>query len=460
MSRLAVKEPYRPKAWTSQGFYVRGIETSPRGALQAHQVGQLRRLLAHTYANNVFYRKKYAAAGFTSCGDVVNAAGSTPSFRELPLTTKAELLEDQAAYPPYGSNLACFPVEFVRQHQTSGTTGTPLKVWETRQSWHWMTRLWLFQFHALNITPSDVVFMAFNFSHGLGLWNVLDAGMQVGALTLTGGGLSSLQRVEAITSNGATVLVCTPSYALRLASVAAEHRIDIRESAVRMIVAAGEPGASLPAVRARIEDLWGARLYDSPGATEVGHFGMACTRYGVHAIEGEFYVEMIDPNTLQPVPPGQAGEIVVTNFGRPSSPVIRYRTGDIAKALYDRCECGRTMMRFDGGIIGRSDDMFVVRGVNVFPSAIEAIIRESGNVTEYAAEVFEDRGMYGLRVQVEMSPGTAASVDDVIARIKDALHRRLFLKADVKVVPPNTLPRFDGKARRVIRTSLDARSNP
>jgi len=432
-------------------FYARAIETAPRDVIQARQFDRIRDLLAQTWSSNVFYRAKYSAAGFQTADDLLQAARSAESFRQLPVTTKAELLADQAAHPPYGSNLACPPIEFVRQHQTSGTTGAPLKVWETRQSWDWMTTLWLYQFHALDVTAADTIFMAFNFGRGLGLWNALDAGMQIGALVVTGGGLSSLQRVESIIANRATVLVSTPSYALRLAEAAAEHHLDLRTSAVRQIVVAGEPGASIPATRARIEDRWNARLYDSPGATEVGHFGISCPSHGVHAVESEFYFEIVDPTTLVPVPPGEAGEIVVTNFGRAGSPVIRYRTGDIAKGVYDACECGRTLMRFDGGIIGRSDDMFVIRGVNVFPSAIEAIVHEFAEVVEYAAEVFEERGMYGLRIRIEITPG---GPDDLAARLKDAVHRRLYLKAEVEVVPQHTLPRSEGKARRVVRAAV------
>jgi phenylacetate-CoA ligase len=292
--------------------------------------------------------------------------------------------------------------------------------------------------------------MAFNFGLGLGLWNALDAGMQTGALTITGGGLSSLQRVESIVKNQATVLICTPSYTLRLAEAADANGIDVARSAVRTIVTAGEPGASIAGTRARIEAAWGARLYDSPGATEVGHTGMACLHQGVHVAEHEFYVEMVNPITLGPVGSGEAGEIVITNFGRPFAPVIRYRTGDMAKAAYDPCPCGRTLMRFDGGILGRSDDMFVVRGMNVFPSAIEAIIRESSEITEFAVDVFEDRGMFALRIRIELKP-MPEPADRLIRQLQDAFHRRLFLKTDIEVVPANTLPRFEGKAKRIIR---------
>ncbi len=238
-------------------FFDKDIETAPRELIEARQRERLRELLAHAYAKNPFYRRKYAAAGFGDLESVLEATRSADAFRHIPLATKAELTADQAAHPPHGSNLACSPADFIRQHQTSGTTGTPLKVWETRQSWDWMTRLWSFQFHALDVTPNDIVFMAFNFGQGLGLWNALDAGMHMGVLTITGGGLSSLQRVESITANRATVLICTPSYALRLAETAETSGVDLKRSAVRAIVTAGEPGASIPGTRTRIEEALG-----------------------------------------------------------------------------------------------------------------------------------------------------------------------------------------------------------
>jgi phenylacetate-CoA ligase len=282
------------------------------------------------------------------------------------------------------------------------------------------------------------------------MWNVLDAGMETGAMVLTGGGLTSLQRVESIINNRATVLVCTPSYAMRLAEVAAENDLNSRESAIRLILTAGEPGASIPGTRARIEQLWDARLYDSPGATEVGHFGYACLSQGVHLIESEIYFEVLNPTTMEPVSPGETGEIVVTNFGRPDTPVIRYRTHDIARPAEHPCGCGRTMLLLDGGIVGRSDDMFVVRGINVFPSAIESVIRECAEVTEYAVEVFKEREMHSLKVKVEISRDCRTSPDDVLKRIRDGLHRRLYLQAHAEVVSANTLPRYEGKAKRII----------
>ncbi|OFW22187.1 MAG: hypothetical protein A3H97_04830 [Acidobacteria bacterium RIFCSPLOWO2_02_FULL_65_29] len=437
------------------GFFARGIETAPRAAIETHQFARLRSLLERSSLDNPFYRTKFRAAGLGSLQDVIEIARSPDRFRQLPTSGKQELLDDQAAHPPHGTNVLSPSPPFVRQHQTSGTTGTPLKVWETRQSWEWMTTLWLYQLLALDITPVDTIFMAFNFGHSLGLWNVLDAGMQLGALTLTGGGLTSLQRVDSIVHNRATVLVCTPSYALRLAEVAADNRIDIRRSAVGTIIVGGEPGASVAGTRDRIERLWGARLYDSPGLTEVGHIGLACPHQGVHLVESEFYVEMLDPETQRPVGPGEAGEIVVTNFGRPATPVIRYRTRDVARPVYDMCPCGRTFMRLEGGIIGRSDDMIVVRGVNVFPSLVEAIIRECGDVSEYSVEIVGTQDMYSLRIKIELDADCTGGPETIRRRIEDTFHRRLYLKTDVEVVPAGALPRSGAKRSRFVRVEAD-----
>lgn len=439
------------------GFFAHGIETAPRAAIEAHQFARLRSLLERSYRGNPFHRTRFRDAGLGSLEDVMQVAQSPDRFRQLPTSDKQDLLNDQTAHPPPGTNVLSPLPPFVRQHQTSGTTGKPLKVWETRESWDWMTTLWLYQFLALDITSADTIFMAFNFGHSLGLWNVLDAGMQVGALTLTGGGLTSLQRVDSIVQNRATVLVCTPSYALRLAEIAADNRIDVRAGAVRKIVVGGEPGASIAGTRDRIERLWGARLYDSPGLTEVGHIGMACPNQSVHLLESEFYFEILDPETGRPVGPGEAGEIVVTNFGRPVTPVIRYRTRDVAKPVYGTCECGRTFVRLEGGIIGRSDDMFVVRGVNVFPSLIEAVIRECGDVSEYSVEIVGTEDMCSLRIKVELDADPAGSPETIRRRIVDSFHRRLYLKTDVEVVPAGALPRSGEKRRHVVRLQADAR---
>jgi phenylacetate-CoA ligase len=225
--------------------------------------------------------------------------------------------------------------------------------------------------------------------------------------------------------------------------------LDLRASAIRSTIHAGEPGASVPGVRARIEAAFGARCHDHTGMTELGATGFTCEfQAGVHLIESEFVFEVIDPQTLEPVPPGTRGELVATNLGRAGMPLIRYRTGDLVMLDESPCECGRTFARLPGGILGRADDMLVVRGVNIFPSAIEGVLREFPEVSEFRIEVFSRRSMAELKVLLEpVSDANGGLADRVAARLQD----QLLLRVPCELVSSGSLPRFELKARRVVR---------
>jgi phenylacetate-CoA ligase len=234
-----------------------------------------------------------------------------------------------------------------------------------------------------------------------------------------------------------------------MAEAAERLGLDLAHSSVKATVHAGEPGASIPAVRARIEQAFGARCHDHTGMTELGATGFTCQEQdGVHLIESEFIFEVINPVTRQVLPPGEQGELVATNLGRAGMPLLRYRTGDLARIDQTPCRCGRTFARLAGGILGRADDMVVVRGVNVFPSAIEGVLREFPEVSEFRIEVFEERAMTELRVLLDPRPGAAAGL---AAQVSDRLHDRLLLRVPCELVEPGSLPRFELKAQRVIR---------
>jgi phenylacetate-CoA ligase len=255
--------------------------------------------------------------------------------------------------------------------------------------------------------------------------------------------MSSYQRVKAILVNDITVLICTPTYALHLAEVAQQENLDIANSNVQITIHAGEPGASLPATKHRIESAWGARCYDHAGATEVGAWGFECmVQAGLHMNEGEFICEVVNPATGQPA---DEGELVVTNLGRVGMPIIRYRTGDRVKRQTGHCECGRTFHRLEGGVIGRVDDVLIIRGVNVFPSAIENIVRHFPEVGEFAVDVYRKAELDGMEIRVEVTGGEP---DMIAAAIAKEIRNGLGLRVDVKTVPYGTLPRFDLKARR------------
>ena len=266
----------------------------------------------------------------------------------------------------------------------------------------------------------------------------------------SGGGLSSKQRLETLLELDATVLVSTPTYALRLAELAAEEGYDLAASAVRLTIHAGEPGASVPNVRRRIEQEWGARCVDHAGATEMGAWGFSCgTETNMHVNELEFVAEVIDPETREPAPTGpdgvQAGELVLTNLGRIGSPLLRYRTGDLVDLVRGGCPCGRHTAYLRGGVKGRIDGMVVVRGINVFPSALENIVREFPEIAEFEVTVERYQEMAELAVKIEVG---GADPERTAGALRDRIHRQLSLRPRVAIAEPGSLPRYELKARR------------
>ena len=285
---------------------------------------------------------------------------------------------------------------------------------------------------------------AFSFGPFIGFWSAYHGAQQLGALTIANGGFTSGQRIRVILSNDVTVLICTPTYALRLAEVAEQEGVNLHEeSSVRVTIHAGEPGASIPATRERIENGWGARAYDHAGATEVGAWGVMCEpQAGVHLNENEFICEVLDPETGNPA---DSGELIITNLGRIGMPVIRYKTGDYVKLKSIPCECGRESRVLDGGVIGRIDDALIIRGLNVYPATIENIILKFPEVREFAARAYSTETFDELEIQIESTnPRPIDTVTAVTAAIRDDLG----LRAVVKSVPLGTLPRYELKSKR------------
>ena len=424
-------------------YFNREFETADREQLQQFQMVKLRGMLAQLHGANAFYTER-----MKSCGAEPGDIGSIEQLRELPLTTKEALLADQAEHPPYGRNLTFALPSYTRYHQTSGTTGTPLKVLDTEQSWQWWARCWAYFLTAIGIDANERIFAAFGFGPFIGFWAAVEGARVVEALMVPGGNQDSKQRLQLIDQTRCTALFATPTYALRLAEVAEEIQMDLSGSAVRTTIHAGEPGASVPATKQRIEAAWGARCYDHAGASEVGAHSFECIAQpgGIHVNEAEFIAEVIDPDTGHPVDPGARGELVLTNLGRIGYPVIRYRTGDMVELAYDRCACGRTFARALGGIIGRRDDMLTVKGVNIYPSAIENLIRQCELVTEFRCTVTRQGSLDTLLIELETRHPQHTA--EACAQVQTALHEALGLKARVEAVSADSLPRFELKAKR------------
>jgi phenylacetate-CoA ligase len=419
-----------------------------RAQLERIQLSKLNTLLGSILPANAFYRRKLGL-------DKPPVFASIQDYgRAIPFTWKREVVEDQREHPPYGSNLTYPAAAYARCHQTSGSTSAPLFWLDTQESWSHLVENWVRIFGAAAVTPRDRFFFAFSFGPFLGFWSALDAVHRMGNFCFPGGAMTSQARLQAILHNDVTVLCCTPTYARHLGEIARASEIDLRKSSVRLIVVAGEAGGSIPATRSLIESLWpGAVVFDHHGMTEVGPVSHQCpAQPGVlHLLESAYLAEIADPKTGAATLAGATGELVLTTLDRTGSPLLRYRTGDLVKARPPGvCACGSSALALEGGILGRSDDMVIVRGVNVFPSMIEDVLHTFQNIAEYRVTLDCRRAMTELSLEVE----TAANgfENTVLQRkLESTLESALNLRVPVQLRPPGALPRFEMKARRWIK---------
>lgn len=407
------------------------------------QLDLLRALLARLRHSNRFYAPRLTSAGLDE---------TVPDFETFcarcPRTTKDELVADQAAHPPFGTNLTAPITAYVRFHQTSGTTGAPLRWLDTEEGWSWIVGNWAAVLAAAGVTASDRLFLPFSFGPFLGFWGAFDAATRMGCLTIPGGGLDTLGRLRVMRDNAVTAVCCTPTYAIRLGEVARSEMGPGPWSGVRTLIVAGEPGGSVPATRARIETLWpGAAVFDHHGMTEVGPVSVPNAAFPgiLHVLADAYWAEILDPATGEAVPRGETGELVLTTLGRADSPLLRYRTGDLVCAsTRDPAELGRDDLALEGGILARVDDMVVVRGVNLYPSAVEQVVRATVGSAEYRVTLVEQDGMTEVSMQVE---GDDATASRLARALRDALHLRI----PVRAVAVESLPRFELKAKRWLR---------
>ncbi len=415
--------------------------------MHPQQARRLDQLLAGTYGRNPFYTRKFDDAGIT-----VRDLRFPDDLALLPLTTKAELVADQAANPPWGSALS-EPIErYTRYCQTSSTSGFPLRWLDTNESWQWLVGCWKAVYRAARVGSGDRIFFPFSFGPFLGFWLAFEAAPQIGALAVPGGGMSSELRLATIEKIGATVVCCTPTYALWLAEVSAASGARLlAESAVRVLIVAGEPGGSIAATRERIERTWGARVIDHHGLSEVGPISFECWESpgGLHVNEDEYICEVLDPATGNALSDGETGELVVTNLGRAASPLIRYRTGDIVVRRSGPCECGRAWARLDGGILARADDMINIRGVNVYPAAIESAVRQFPEIVEFRSTASRKGAMWELSIEIEPAP-EVTDLPSVVSKLSRRIEEAIGLMVSVRAVRPGSLPRFELKAKRFV----------
>jgi phenylacetate-CoA ligase len=419
----------------------RAIEALEGKRLAAHQLRRLNALLKKILPQNRFYTEKLPSIDAAALADPDGPLRSLDQLQDFPFTFKEELIASN------GNRLAnnlTYPREnYVRMHQTSGTRGRPLVVLDTAEDWKWWIDCWQFVLDAAGVEQGDCVFMAFSFGPFIGFWSAFDAACARGCLVVPGGGLTTLGRLELLRTMGCSTVLCTPSYALHMAEVANEHQIDVGELNVRTLVLAGEPGGSVPATRERIERAWQAKVLDHSGASEVGPWGYGDPHgNGLYVNEHDFIAEFLNVETGTPASEGELSELVLTNLGRTGSPIIRYRTGDLVRPSWQHGGDNRFVF-LPGGVISRADDMMVIRGVNVFPSSIEQILRSFPEVIEYRMIARKQGEMDQLLVEIE---------DHLQApdRVATELRLRLGLKVEVRCVALGTLPRVEGKGKRFV----------
>jgi phenylacetate-CoA ligase len=352
----------------------RQLEALPREELARHQLARLNEVLAEVLLHNRFYAEKLAQAE--------PPLKSLDDLARLPFTFKDELVTAPQA-GEFAANLT-WPLErYVRYHHTSGTRGRPMPVLDTAEDWQWWVGNVAVRARCRRSGPGRPGVLAFSFGPFIGFWSAHDALVARGALVIPSGGMNTLARVEMLRRTRATVLFCTPSYALRLAEVAQQNRIEPASLDVRRIVVAGEPGGSVPAVRRQIETLWNASLIDHAGASEIGPWGYGDKDgRGLYIVETEFIAEFRSLATGEAAADGEPAELVLTSLGRFGSPVIRYRTGDIVRPRF-HSEGANRFTLLDGGVLSRADDMLIVRGVNIFPTSVEQIVRSFPEVVEF-----------------------------------------------------------------------------
>ena len=372
-------------------------------------------------------------------------SGFDDFIQSCPLTTKQELEQDQVSNPPHGSNVT-FPLDqYLRYSKTSGTTGQGMEWMDTAEDWQWMLENWKLIIQAAGVASGDCCFFAFSFGPFLGFWTAYEAAVQAGCVCIPGGGLSTEVRIRSILENKVNYLFCTPTYARRMLETAREQQIDLQNHQLKKIIVAGECGGSSLEIRKQMDDAWSSDslLYDHYGMTEVGPvaYEIPGGKGGLRILSDRYLAEVIDPESLQPLEDGELGELVLTPLGRTGNPLLRYRTGDLVRVHRGLDDGGFPVFDLVGGILGRADDMIVVRGVNLYPLAVDGVIRKFGQVDEYQVMINEVRGMKEVLIRVEADEPTAKELEK-------AMYESFSLRIPVEVVPAKSLPRWEMKSKR------------
>ena len=420
------------------------IETLPREKIQEIQLKNFRSYLAYAKANCSFYKDSYR--------DVQpEDIKSLEDIRGLPLIDKLDLRDAQEGKDPklFGEMLGVHPDEVTDFRQTSGTTGRPVYVPESNESWNWRTEIWCHILWMAGFREHDRVFLPFGYNVYVAFWEGHYAAEKLGCMVVPGGALDTKGRINKIMEVEATGLLNTPTYGLHLAETAKKMGLDPRELGVKRMVCAGEPLP--PATRQMLEDRWGAEVYDHIGGTEPCAWGAMCgERKGLHVLEPYFLVEILDMETLsREVDEGELGVAVITPLGRRSFPLVRFNTNDIVRKGGNGCACGRTSMMISE-VAGRADDLRKIRGVLFTPVSVEEILRrEFPEIGEY--EILVERK--GIADEITLRLEECENLDsDTMAQLCTKISERLKVKTNLRFniacVDTGQLERYTLKSKR------------
>ncbi|WP_432563583.1 phenylacetate--CoA ligase family protein [Kineococcus sp. SYSU DK003] len=433
-------------------FWNPKTETLPREQLRALQLAKLRRTATWAAERSPHYRRTFAAAGFSP-----DQLRTFDDLQRIPFLTREAWMASQEAHPPFGELPVTGTAGAVRLHTTSGTSGrTPLRALDSRKDWAWSAEMWCYALWGAGVRAHDTGYVAFGYGSFIGFWGLHNGLEKIGALTIPGGAQTTTTRVRQILDFDVTVVASTPTYALRMAQEAEALGLDLKGSKVHTVILSGEPAGSIPETKALIEAAWGAKAYDTAGMTEVSTISMfepADQPGGCHVIEDHFIEQVVDPATGEELPYGEQGERVCTSFGRGTIPLLRYRTADlVVKVPHTASNSGRTWDLYAGGILGRVDDMKLVRGTNVYPRAVEGIVRTYPHVEEFQLRIVRE----GIRDEIYLRVEPAADLseaewDGMAARIgTDLADAHEGLRFIVERAATGELPRFELKAKRLV----------
>jgi phenylacetate-CoA ligase len=433
----------------ASAYWNQYVETMPRERLDQLHLRRLGALLRFAYNHSPFYRRKFDQARIKP--EDVRTLGDFK--RAVPLTDKSEFLYLQNEKPPYGLTVAVPGEVIVHHSETSGTTGSALAIPFSQYDVERYGESWAYGFWAHGIRPEDSIYYAFDWGRFAGFWSAYWGARRMGCRVLSGGGANTKGHIENVMRLQPSAVVCTPTFALRLASVAQEMGVDLAASSVRFTYHAGEPGPyALPAMRKAIDEAWGAKSGELLGIAEVDAIGPGCpNRDGVHIVETQAFSWVMNPATGGEVGEGELGEHIITGFANSAQPLINYRTHDIVRPRYS-CGCGRTWLKFEGVVLGRTDYMVTVRGTNVYQAAVENLLGEIKGVSPNYQMILEHEASNDrMTVEMEPEPNVSESAWPALASaVEERIHRALRVRLEVRVVPPGSLPRYDIKTKRII----------